>query len=64
MEIKIMPGALPDDMTQEELDEMLAEIQKMADDGTLLEHSEPISEEELEMLDAKGLLTGKDITTH
>ena len=41
---------LPDDMTQEELDEMLANIQKMADDGTLEFFSEPVSEEEMEAL--------------
>jgi hypothetical protein len=64
MEVKVMPGAIPDDMTQEELDEMLETIQKMADDGTLFENSEPISDEELAILEANGLLTDEDITTH
>ena len=60
MEIKIMPGALPDDMTQDELDEMLADMQKMIEDGTLEENSREISEEEYQELVAAGFL--EDIT--
>lgn len=47
MEIKIAPGALPDDMTQDELDELLADMQKMVDDGTLFENSIPLDMEKL-----------------
>ena len=41
---------LSDDMTQEELDDMISAIQKMVDDGTLEENSREVTEEELEAL--------------
>ena len=44
---------LPDDMTQEELDEMIEEMQKQLDAGTLFENSIEVSEEELEELGIK-----------
>lgn len=40
IEVRFAPGALDDfDGTQEELDEIIAQIQQMAEDGTLLENS-------------------------
>lgn len=58
-EIIFAPGCFDNfDGTQEELQEMLAQIHQMLEDGTLLENSEPISEEEseaiTEMLQKKG----------
>ena len=41
---------LPDDMTQEELDDIIKSIQEMIDNGTLEENSREVSEEELEAL--------------
>ena len=38
----------PDDMTQEELDELVKQIKQMAEDGTLLENSEIVDLDELE----------------
>jgi hypothetical protein len=41
-------ASLPDDMTQEELDELINNIIKMVEEGTLEEHSIPLSDEEYE----------------
>lgn len=41
---------LPDDMTQEELDDIVLSIQEMVDNGTLEENSVEVTEEELEAL--------------
>lgn len=41
---------LPDDMTQEELDDIIKSIQEMIDNGTLEENSREVSAEELEAL--------------
>lgn len=41
---------LPDDMSQEELEELMASIVKMFEEGTLEENSEPLTEEEYEAL--------------
>jgi hypothetical protein len=46
MEIEILPGAIPDDMLQDELDEILADLKKMIEDGTLEENSIKLTEEE------------------
>ena len=44
------PGCFDNfDGTQEELDEMIAEIQAMVEAGTLLENSVPVDEEDEEM---------------
>lgn len=51
MKIKIIPGALPEDMTQEELDEIIETMQKKWEDGTLIEESEEIDMEELKAED-------------
>ena len=62
MEVKLDKNCvLPDDMTQEELDEMLKEIQEMADSGELAENSEPLSEKEYKELVAAGYLSEDDI---
>ncbi len=46
--IEIAPGAFDNfEGTQEELDEMLADITRMAEDGTLMEQSEPLDLEAL-----------------
>lgn len=48
LRIEIAPGAFDNfDGTQEELDEMMAEIERMVEDGSLFEESEPINLEEL-----------------
>lgn len=49
--IKFAPGCFPDDMTQEEIDEISAELTKMVEEGTLFENSEPIDMERLELED-------------
>jgi hypothetical protein len=46
MEIEILPGAIPDDMLQDELDEILADLKKMIENGTLEENSIKLTEEE------------------
>ena len=62
MEVKIDPRAvLPTDMTQEELDEMIADMQAMVDNGTLEENSREITEEEYEMLVAIGAISDEEI---
>ena len=48
MKVVFRPGCFPDDMTQEEIDEMVDTLTKMANDGTLFENSEPIDLDELE----------------
>jgi hypothetical protein len=51
MEIKIDPSCVfPADMTQKELDEMLADFKEMIDNGTLEENSREITDEEYERL--------------
>ncbi len=46
--IEFAPGAFDNfDGTQEELDEMVAELTRMVEDGTLLEESKPLDLEEL-----------------
>ena len=52
-EIKVIfePGCFDDfEGTQEELDAMMAEIQRMADTGELFENAEPVDFDELEEL--------------
>lgn len=52
MKVKIHPNAvLPEDMTQEELDSMIADLQKMADNGELEINSEPVDMDVLEKED-------------
>lgn len=47
MEIKFAPGCFDGfDGTQEELDGLIAELQRMAESGELLEKAEPVSEED------------------
>jgi len=43
------------DMDEDEKAEMIAEIHQMVEDGTLLENSEPITEEEYEELKKQGV---------
>ena len=50
MEIVIMPGAFDNfEGTQEELDELMNELNKMVEDGTLMENSEPLDIEKVRM---------------
>lgn len=45
------PGCFDNfDGTQEELDEMIAHIKKIVEDGTIFDEMEPLSEEEVEDL--------------
>lgn len=45
----IAPGAFDDfDGTQEELQELIAELHKLVDDGTLFEQAEPVPDDEAE----------------
>lgn len=58
-EIVFAPGCFDNfDGTQEELQDMIAQIHQMLEDGTLLENSDPLSDEEseaiTEMLQKKG----------
>lgn len=58
-EIVFAPGCFDNfDGSQEELQDAIAQIHQMLEDGTLLENSEPLSEEEsdaiTEMLQKKG----------
>ena len=41
---------LAEEMTQEELDALVAEIEEMVDTGEIFENSEPLSEEESELI--------------
>lgn len=51
LEIVFAPGCFDSfDGTQEELQELLAEIRQMAENGTLLENSEPLPAEEEEKM--------------
>ena len=62
MKIIIDPNCVfPDDMTQEELDDMIKEFQEMVDNGTLEENSEPLSEEEYEKLVAQGYISDEEV---
>ena len=65
MKVEIDPSCVfPDDMTQEELDDMIKEFQEMIDNGTLEENSEPLSEEEYEKLVAQGYISDEGVTKH
>ena len=47
LKVEIAPGAFDNfDGTQEELQEFLALIHQMAEDGTLFENSTPVSDED------------------
>lgn len=51
MKIEFAPGAFDNfDGTQEELDEMVAEIQRMVDSGEIAENSRELTEEEFDEL--------------
>ena len=48
-EIVFAPGCFDNfDGTQEELQELIASIHQMAEDGTLFENSEPVDDDEAE----------------
>lgn len=48
IEIEFMPGCFDNfEGTQEELDQMIAEIQRLADSGELFEKAEPIDVESM-----------------
>ena len=65
MKVEIDPSCVfPDDMTQEELDDMIKEFQEMIDNGTLEENSEPITEEEYDELVAGGYISEEGVTKH
>ena len=49
LKVEIAPGAFDNfEGTQEELQELLAQIHQMAQDGTLFDNSRPVSDEEAE----------------
>ena len=49
LKVEIAPGAFDNfEGTQEELQELLAQIHQMAEDGTLFDNSRPVSDEEAE----------------
>lgn len=51
IQIEFAPGAFDSfDGTQEELDELIAEIQRLADTGELFENSEQLTDEAFEEL--------------
>ena len=54
VELVFVPGCFDNfDGTQEELDEMMAEIHKMVESGEIFEKAVPLSEETLESMDAE-----------
>jgi hypothetical protein len=54
LKLEFAPGCFDDfDGTQEELQELIAQLHAMLDDGTLFEHSEPVSEEESQEIQRK-----------
>lgn len=56
IELIFAPGCFDNfDGTQEDLDELLAEIQRMVDSGEILEKSRPLTEETLEEMDDEEL---------
>lgn len=51
LKIEIAPGAFDNfEGTQDELDELMAAIQQMAQDGTLFDNSVPVSDEDAEAI--------------
>lgn len=53
-QIEFAPGCFDDfDGTQEELQEMIAQLHKMVEDGTLFRLAEPVAEEEAEEIRRK-----------
>jgi hypothetical protein len=53
-QIEFAPGCFDDfDGTQEELQEMIAQLHKMVEDGTLFQLAEPVAEEEAEEIRRK-----------
>ena len=51
--IEFMPGCFDDfDGTPEELEELLAELARMAEDGTLLENSRLLTDDEIDEINA------------
>ena len=51
-EVIFEPGCFDElDVTQEELDQLVAMIQKMAEDGTLAENSRELTEEDIMEMD-------------
>lgn len=60
MKIEFAPGCFDAfDGTQEELDELIEEIIKMAEDGTLMEQSEPLDIDNLSPEDLEALENSK-----
>jgi hypothetical protein len=54
LKLEFAPGCFDDfDGTQEELQEMIAQLHAMLEDGTLFKHSEPVSEEESQAIQRK-----------
>ena len=52
VELVFVPGCFDDfEGSQEDLDELLAEIQRMVDTGEIFEKSRPLTEESFEELD-------------
>jgi hypothetical protein len=51
MKVEFAPGCFDEfDGTQQELDELVAEIQRLADSGEMFENSMPVTEESLSEL--------------
>lgn len=52
MKLEIMPGAFDHfEGTQEELNELMAQLNQMVSDGSIFENSEPINMEDFELED-------------
>ena len=50
LKVEIAPGAFDNfEGTQEELQELLAQIHQMAEDGTIFENSTPVSDKDAEI---------------
>lgn len=51
LELKFAPGCFDDfDGTQEELADLIAQIRQMVEDGSIFEQSEPVPEDEAELI--------------
>jgi hypothetical protein len=54
LKLEFAPGCFDDfDGTQEELQEMIAQLHAMLEDGTLFKNSQPVSEEESQAIQRK-----------
>ena len=62
MKIEVHPNCVfPEDMTQEELDEIFENLKTMVENGTLEENSRPVTEEEYAELVELGYVSDEEV---